>query len=60
MAEARSKVFSIGTTPIFPHTKPPAKLANCDKITESGFQDSKFIDLTFGITSIFLGLKNEE
>ena len=38
----------------------PTRKEICDKIIDSGFQDSKFIDLTFGITSIFLGLKNEE
>ena len=48
MAEAKSKVFSIGTTPTFSHTKPPAKLANFDRITESVFaaRQSAAVDIT--------------
>ena len=51
MAEARSKVFSIGTTPTFSHTKPPAKLANCDKITESVFAATKIPEVS--LSSLF-------
>ena len=32
----------------------------CKKITNVGFQNSQFIDLTWGISTIFLGQKNEK
>ena len=38
----------------------PSRDDICRKITNAGFQRSTFIDLTFGISTIFLGQKNEQ
>ena len=37
----------------------PSRDDICRKIINSGFHNSKFIDLTFGVSTIFLGQKNE-
>ena len=38
----------------------PSRKNICKKITNVGFQNSQFIDLTWGISTIFLGQKNEK
>ena len=38
----------------------PSRTNICDKMSSSGFQDSRFIDLTLGVSTIFLGTKNEK
>ena len=37
----------------------PSRDDICNQIKQSGFQNSRFIDLTFGVSTIFLGKKDE-
>ncbi len=37
----------------------PSRDDICQKIMNAGFKRSKFIDLTFGVSTIFLGMKSE-